>query len=315
MTPFTCCAALLFFGYAGALYVKDSRNMGDQQYTRVRPYPLNTYQRILKSLTKNDSPSLVGKRTDHVYFEDAPLDAVSAGLWDPTSSEDRIREYLSLVYHQNPEDMPDWRAKWNESEIVYNNVGHLEADDFPPRLRERWEKDWEGKDNPRSFTSVDLKRQLVPNGDWIEVIRHSRAEGEGKNWASACWFYVFKGSGVWIHVGKTAVFDGDDAFAVQKMKEEFPELQSIEWGDAVYAAYARLKGIDSIQTSYSKDWDGNLPELIYLGGVCQAEAIYTGCVPGLEFRTGLQHNLPCKCSDAIKDGDNQVLNCDGSGGS
>jgi len=234
-------------------------------------------------------------------WKDIFITSLEGGLWSSTSSEERIRRYLSALYHEEFEDMSGWRQKWNETEMVYRHIGYLEADDFPVSLRKKWTEFVGGGRKAGRSIPMNVKRKLAPKDSWVEVIRIARPHlGEGKAWANgSCWFYQLEGSGVFINTGRTQAFDLDHADAVAKMREEVPALQSLKWSDAVYTAYAHHKGLDTIQTSHSKSWDGDFPELIYFGGSCRVAPIYGGCVPGLLLRTGFRGNRPCMCKEKV----------------
>merc|ERR1712137_1269235 len=141
------------------------------------------------------------------------------------------------------------------------------------------------------------------NDTWVEVIRLFAHYGEGTKWAKACWFNVYKGSGIFLNVGKTAIFDGSHDFVHQEAAKEYPKLRKTLY-DSMFWRYAEMKGLDTVQTAYSKDTDAQTPQLLLFGGACSNTEFYKTCPPGFELRTGLNHDLPCNCSDHLRH-----LNC------
>jgi len=269
---------------------------------------------LLQTKLQMDVPEegsrLASKSTAHREHQNHQTGGNSLdGLWSSKSSEELIRSYMSALYHEELENKPEWRDKWNETEMVYKKFGHLQGGDFPHSLREEWTQFAAGsrKAFAPEYMTMNLKRRLAPSNTWVEVIRRWSFTGEGTSWAhGSCWFYQFTGSGIFLNVGRTATFDGNNSFAVKEMQKEVPALHKIGNEDEVLTAYAHAKGLDTVQTAYSKNWDGNMPELIYFGGSCRTMSIKTGCIPGLEMRTGLHGNQLCICQE------HGLLNCDGS---
>ena len=142
----------------------------------------------------------------------------------------------------------------------------------------------------------------VKSGQWAEVTHWGMKEGEGYG----CFFNVRRGSGVFMNVGRTLIVQ-DDSFALAFFKKVLNV--TIEPGYADYCPHARKLGYDTVQIlNWVELWGPKgghgVHQMIYCGGKCETDIVKSSCIPGLEMRTGLNHQLPCRCDPSIS-----LLNC------
>jgi hypothetical protein len=137
--------------------------------------------------------------------------------------------------------------------------------------------------------------EAAQDNAWVEVIHHKETH---ESWAS--WNYIMKGSGVWVNVGKTVVYQQhvDCALDILGVNVD-PDYDTFE----EICAAAREKQYDSIQfLSHADQECGNgAAELVLLHGTG------TYACQGLgedDIRVGWTHDRPCKCND-----DEPTLNC------
>eukprot|EP01041_Mallomonas_annulata_P016848 gene16848-34981_t len=120
-----------------------------------------------------------------------------------------------------------------------------------------------------------------------------------------CWFYRYRGSGIFVNVGKT--------IAARKRKELIVALgitgcelnPDVNCGKEVdqICLYALSQGYDSIQVNLYGG-DHHRPELIICSGQCATVTFNTSCPPGVELRTGVNGSKPCTCDDSY-----MIMNC------
>ena len=125
---------------------------------------------------------------------------------------------------------------------------------------------------------------------WVEVT-HCNSHIEDQS----LWFYVSPGSGIFVNVGKTIVFDDHPAAS-----EHFGV-----YGDITNVPHAAAAaGYDTIQ--YLEHCEGCR---------CDYELLFTrargtaACPRGVEFRSGPNASLPCTCQTAQIGSDAEHRNC------
>ena len=138
-------------------------------------------------------------------------------------------------------------------------------------------------------------------------------EGDGYG----CFFNVRKGTGVWMNVGKTVVVKNDThakQYFQEKLGEDVQDRDAAKFAN--YCPYALKLGYDTVQiTDWVDPWlsmtasgasngGHGVHQLIQCSGKCETEPVESSCIPGVEFRTGLDHDKLCKCDESIS-----VLNC------
>ena len=139
------------------------------------------------------------------------------------------------------------------------------------------------------------------------------------NAADGCWFLLARGSGIFVHTGgrTRALRSISDA-----LLSGFGHGEARHPIDLCFAKVARRQGLHSLQLLAGNDQPygerlerrfgvPSVPaaELIVAGTPCMTRAtpLMSGCVPGVELRTGLAAQHPCTCSDEQP----RVLNCAG----
>ena len=134
----------------------------------------------------------------------------------------------------------------------------------------------------------------------------------------ASWYYVVRGSGVFVNTGRTISF-GSHGDAVNHFLGH-GNCDDQQCNDAIQARLpeaARIAGIDSIQFLHHCDFDCDEPandnppgrgngngcghELMIIQKIRGGSALGTGgnlaCPTGVQFRSGVGGSLPCKCVD------------------
>ncbi len=137
-----------------------------------------------------------------------------------------------------------------------------------------------------------LKRWAVADHEWLEVTRWGSVNWQeglvtrnGQQVTYGCFFSTRQGTGIFINVGKTMVFETHAATqsAFGEVKDHFcPKVLKM--------------GFDSIQILHS--WDNDAPEVVFCSGRCATQLLTAACPP-LKLRTDLNHNLPCKCDNRM----------------
>lgn len=244
---------------------------------------------VVEPLFDINEKSLVSQKTDDATTEDEDSDAK--------------KKYLSLVYNEPVTDA----AIFDELEMIYRNTSvglplhMIPCIVFP--YGHNCAKFWKRKCSAgsRSDSSQDItllaevnwptKKNIVGDNEWLEVTRWGMPEGDGYG----CFFNVRKGSGVFVNTAKTIVVQ-DDTDA----KNTFRMPSNATW--ARYCPYARERGYDTIQVVNAVDGKSN--QLLYCTGTCATEPVMKACIPGVEFRTGFNHDKPCECDDSMP-----LINC------
>ena len=232
------------------------------------------------------------------------IQSTSAGPIRLSETEAKLK-YLSLVYNEPVTD----EALFDGLEMIYRNTSvrlplHMIPCIVFAFAGRNCAKFWLQNCGPgrRRETSQDMtliaevnwpstRKNAVGDNKWLEVTRWGMPEGNGYG----CFFSVRKGSGVFVNTKRTIVVQNDtDA----KITFQMP----LNTSAATYCPYAREQGYDTFQILNSIDFDSN--QLIYCTGTCAEEPVLKACVHGVEFRTGVMNDKPCKCVDDLP-----LLNC------
>lgn len=111
-----------------------------------------------------------------------------------------------------------------------------------------------------------------------------------------CWFYLLRGTGIYVNVGKTLVqYSRYEAMDFLGIKVNFVAA------DYYFCRNLRNLGYDSLQIFNSHKPYMN--ELIICSGECITKKITASCVP-VELRTGWNATKACHCNDTYP-----ILNC------
>lgn len=151
---------------------------------------------------------------------------------------------------------------------------------------------------------------------WVEVLRladtqSSRPEGVGDY---GCWLYPARGTGVWVHTGRSAVWSTWGHAWATVLQATGTRTHD----DAPFARTAASKGYDSFQIlrSHGRAWGwvelgetAPTHELVLATAPCMRRKarLPSGCVP-VEVRTGPNASLPCGCDGTSY----ALLNCAGT---
>eukprot|EP01041_Mallomonas_annulata_P003199 gene3199-6314_t len=149
--------------------------------------------------------------------------------------------------------------------------------------------------------------------EWAEVIRESTLcrhpslyieEGYSKGLKKGkvkvpygCWFNRFRGSGIFVNVGKSLIAPSRKNLTLQfgiRDCENETSLNCRKINDNVYCAFALKLGYDSIQVDSFEEFGTyrRRPELVICSGKCATVSFTTSCPPGVELRTGLDATKP-----------------------
>ncbi|KAG8457568.1 hypothetical protein KFE25_003722 [Diacronema lutheri] len=194
---------------------------------------------------------------------------------------------------------------------------------------------------------------LVADGAWVEVTRVATTvnspwqEGHSRGWslyhemieklearrarrpsrheqyrlplplAYGCWFFVAKGTGVWVNVGRSLRVDSRDQLAPRLGTRppvddaHTPRIGSFLLGeDTHWCTRALQLGYDSIQVAgalggTTAGFVGR-SELVVCAGACGTHRDLCGACPppSVELRTGVRAERPCACDPLLP-----ILNC------
>ena len=174
---------------------------------------------------------------------------------------------------------------------------------------------------------------FAPDSAWVEVTRLGgdtpAADGRPRQ-GDGCWFLVAKGSGIFVHVGRSLRANSRRQLAEQlQLNLSKHELNVLSFNPYLVetrfalCAHARAKGYESMQL-----WDETCPlrhrgmsgaacmhELISCHDACMVARLEADktqqntCSPGLPLRTGLHATIPCTCKWSPQ---YRLLNCEGN---
>ncbi|KAG8461155.1 hypothetical protein KFE25_002344 [Diacronema lutheri] len=126
----------------------------------------------------------------------------------------------------------------------------------------------------------------APDGAWVEVLRGRKDDEATFN---STWYYVVRGSGVWLNVGATA-------HATIGARKKHHRLQ---------VAAARAAGYDTLQ--FANAWDVDMHELVDLRPGARQDVLGLSTCGTAPLRTGWHHALHCACDEGA-----QLINCGGA---
>jgi len=264
--------------------------------------------------------------SDSISTGDPNLRPTTSTPTNETSDDIVKREYLSLVYNEpvaNASIFDDLQAIYRRSAVrlpirlIPCLVFGFGFDCFRYWQHEcKSKKAFGGAGNDQTYIAEGgwpHRSNAYEDNEWAEVTHWGMPEGDGYG----CFFNVRKGTGVFMNVGKTLVVRNDtDAKALfhRKLGVEVGERDDAKF--AYYCPHALKLGFDTVQiTEWVDPWlaettwgatEGGhgVHQLILCSGKCETEKVESSCIPGVEFRTGLKHDKPCKCDESIA-----VLNC------
>lgn len=119
-----------------------------------------------------------------------------------------------------------------------------------------------------------------------------------------CWFFVMRGTGVYVNVGKTMIaYDRSDvntAFGLFCNRPPYCDGQ----GDRYWCQKALSNGYDSIQVVNANENENH--ELVICNGKCSTQPVDENCPP-MELRTGYNASSLCNCVE-----NTPIINCNTS---
>jgi hypothetical protein len=117
-----------------------------------------------------------------------------------------------------------------------------------------------------------------------------------------CWFYIVRGTGIYINVGKTLGANSrSDAMRILDLQCLDPPNCYSGQNDFNICRKVIEKGYDSIQIFNSHE--RRVHELVYCSGKCATQPVKGACPP-LDLRTGWNATKKCDCNDLYP-----ILNC------
>jgi hypothetical protein len=128
----------------------------------------------------------------------------------------------------------------------------------------------------------DVRHIAAQDHAWVEVMR---AKKHDESWFNSTWYYVVRGTGIWMNVGRTT------EMAIGAMPHH--HVAQVE--------KARKQGFDTLQ--FTNAWSNNLWELVDLRPEARQDKGLTTCGTA-ELRTGFHAQLPCACDEKARQ-----LNC------
>lgn len=224
----------------------------------------------------------------------------------PTSKEAKLK-YLSFIYMQNITSI----TIFEDLDIAYRSTGILPPElvpcdrVFPGRENSIARQWWQGRCSGGKATDVpsdqiyvvprrpmsQLQRSPFADNAWVEVQRMARAEGILHGQPYGCWFFPAKGAGKFVNIGRTLVFNSK--------WEALSNHRDLAVRDSM-CRLAKASGFRSVQFVSGFN---SMFELIICSEECTTEKLFSACPP-VELRTGLDHDIPCKCDDRML-----IMNC------
>ena len=141
----------------------------------------------------------------------------------------------------------------------------------------------------------------IANHTWVEVT-HCGSDWETSDRMASSWFYIYRGSSIFMNTGRTIAFDdhgGAARFFLGRECQDYDPRTNLvqcdpanDWIDIGRAAIAA--GYDSVQFLQHCDLEC---------GRCAHEiAVFTApgsgaCPSGVELRTGFNASVPCTCTE------------------
>jgi len=198
-------------------------------------------------------------------------------------SRDAWDAYVIALYDADEGQLP-LLPRIDQVDMVYTDMLRVEgaisfpADECPS---DAWHPPTHyGQPHISRAVYYKLAPAMAGNDSWLEVT-HCASHIE----AESTWFYILRGSGIFVNVGTTIIFRDHPEAA-----EHFGT-----YGDVTNVpAAAAAAGYDSIQF-----WEH------CEGCICSAELVLTAkpsggaCLSGVEYRTGPQGSQPCTCQEKL----------------
>ena len=129
------------------------------------------------------------------------------------------------------------------------------------------------------------------------VVTTGEGFGTRKPKPYGCWFYIGRGTGMFINLGKTLV-----SMSRSQANEILGLTGQSDFYDFDICSKVIEKGYDSIQM-YNNLPPRDLPELVYCTGRCATDEVRSACPP-VELRTGWNATKRCDCNDTYP-----IMNC------
>ena len=133
---------------------------------------------------------------------------------------------------------------------------------------------------------------------------HPPAASHRGRWPYGCWFYLVRGAGIFVNVGRSLRAltrrDVHRQLGIPCEEREDPYCTRPP-GDKLYCHLARQRGFDSIQIAQAHF--NARPEMIVCQGKCATTAVRTACPP-VPLRSHGGGRRPCKC-----DKRSALMNC------
>lgn len=238
---------------------------------------------------------------------------VSAAAWDA---------YILSVYHAQGNQLASL-PRFDQVDLVYDHllsVGEVNNDEFPGRCNNFRKRPFRSGRAPHSPLVAWFYRappfSPITSNTWVEITHCAGSDFE----AHASWYYVVRGSGIFVNTGSTISF-GSHGDAVNHFLGG-GVCNDQQCNDAIQARLpeaARAAGIDSIQFLHHCDFDCDEPandnppgrgngngcghELMVIQKTSDGSALGTGgnlaCPTGVQFRSGVDGSLPCECVDTV----------------
>ena len=237
---------------------------------------------------------------------------------------DRWETYVARVYghktNMNIEDvdvlLPEHGAPRPPPLRVNTHYAACPASDDAPFARLNWHAPL-NLGYLRRFTAVDPPRAPAKNGSWVEVTHcgHSTFEAGG------AFFYGLRGSGLWIHVGRSLAFETHEDAALHFLgrpcapgnaKDENLGVVQCDGELASVLRVAKRRGWDSLQFTRHCDafcHGGKMGPALdgtdARSQLCGFELVLVNaagteaCPAGVEFRRGLGGTEACACNATL----------------
>eukprot|EP01041_Mallomonas_annulata_P008684 gene8684-17933_t len=225
------------------------------------------------------------------------------------NSSKKLINTIDMVYNWGNFDiiLPDESFVDNRGQFFYNN----KKDDYMVYKDYKW-------------AEVTRIGSMCMTGRW----KFPRYEGfstglvkNGKKVLYGCWFHRYRGSGIFVNVGKTIAARTRRGLMSRLKISGCEQSKDANCNrEHEFCAGARKQGYDSIQVNlfYWKNASNTTttvasgiknflyfyPELILCTDQCVTVTFNTSCPPGVELRTGLDASKPCTCDDKY-----MTMNC------
>ena len=250
-------------------------------------------------------------------------------------SADAFDKYIMGIYRCSREQLARL-PRFDEVDFVYDHLlgmGRVNDAEFPGRCSDFRARPFRYGRAPHSPLVAWFYRPppftAVPSNTWTEITHCAGSEFE----AHASWYYVVKGSGVFVNTGPTISFSSHGEAVRHFLGAGYCDDQ--QCNDAIRTALpeaARAAGIHSIQFLHHCDFDCDEPdnddppgrgngngcghELMVIQTTNEGTALGTGgnraCPTGVEFRTGIDASQPCECTEDVPWGISQLRSVRGT---